>query len=231
MAKPLKLTDDEQPLYDELKHLVEELRSLYAAISPDETQIKAALSRASEIAHELHMKLTARKHEPRHHAYMYERRDCTPDSFEFYQHFHPCEDLVAFVENPSFARAPSPLSLDLEFEFPIYTRRWGHYDRYRLKRTEAGWQVLGTMQVGREPADKRGRPSLFDIFRHDNICYPAAVGAMLERIWFMASGHATAKEVRRAVKALAEWISTCERSAPKLADQIATESLDDNIGQ
>lgn len=221
MARPLKLTDDEQPLYDELKHLVEELQSLYETERPDEKRIETALFRASETAHLLHAKLKLRGHMPHYHTYTSEGPELTPNSVKFYQHIHPCEDLLRFVEDPDFAKGPAPLPLDLTFDFPIYSRHRGYEHPYRLKRTESGWQVLGTIMIGKKPADKRGYPSIFDIFRHDGICYPEGIDALLERAWIMASGHATEAEVRQTIKDLAEWISICERNAPRLAGNIA----------
>ncbi|MBT4288918.1 MAG: hypothetical protein HOD92_16450, partial [Deltaproteobacteria bacterium] len=95
---------------------------------------------------------------PKHHKYMIENRGYDPDNPEFYNHIHPIEDLIAFIDDPNANDDPEDVTIDHEFKFPVYTRRWGHEDFYKVVRTSSGWNI-GHLRI-KGDCDKGGRPAL-----------------------------------------------------------------------
>jgi len=69
---------------------------------------------------------------------MIKNRNCQPDDPEFYNHIHPIEDLLAFIKNPTANDDPKDITLNHEFDFKVYTNRWGHADTYKLSRIKRG---------------------------------------------------------------------------------------------
>lgn len=160
-------------------------------------------------AHELH-KLV----KPKHHKYMKKNRRCDPGDPEFYNHIHPIEDLLAFMDNPHANNDPEDKTIDHEFIMKIYTRRWGHDDKYKIKRTGKGWYVscLGI----RGECNKNGRPYLFDNLEQDGVNYPANLSDYLYCLWNAAEKKGlTHKQVQNAFDSLTEWINKCEAATPE----------------
>jgi hypothetical protein len=145
---------------------------------------------------------------------MYKNREVPADNLEFYNHLHPVEDLISFINDPEANNDPKDSILGIEFNFSIYTRRWGHYTHFTLMRTENGWRISG-MGLSNNVADKSGTPAVFEALDHDTVSYPHNVAEILKLIWKKASEGADKDEIKREINDLAEWISLCEKTTPR----------------
>ena len=171
------------------------------------------LHEAGRAAHELHKLLKERGLEPRHHGYMIRNRGVSPDHQDFYMQVHAIQDLLAFLLNPDANKDPEDQTLGTDFEFRVYSKRWGHDDSYRVSRTEDGWNVHHLSIGG--PCDTGGHPFLFDCFNQDSISYPSGLDTRLEWLWEEARDKGLSKEnVQQALQDLADWVSDTERCAP-----------------
>lgn len=151
---------------------------------------------------------------PKHHKYMIENRECSPDDPEFYNHFHPVEDLLAFIDDPHANDDPEDQTIDHEFKFRVYSRRWGHYDTYTIKRTVEGWNISFMAEGAKSKED--GSPGLYKCLNHDSINYPEELPGYLEWLWRKAEERGLShKEVQASLDALAEWVSNCEKTTPR----------------
>lgn len=169
----------------------------------------------AKTAKDLHMSLKASGHEPKHHKYMLENRGCSPDDVKFYEHVHPVQDLLAFIEDEHANDDPEDQTLGKNFIMKVYTRRWGHYDHYELTRTETGWNVK---MLGGKVYDcqKDAREGLNESLSHDGICYPEKINTFFQWLWDRAAEDGLSeKEVQQAINQLGDWISECEMSAPR----------------
>lgn len=124
-------------------------------------------------ANKLHKKV-----KPKHHAYMIKNRGVSPDDPEFYDHIHPIQDLLKFMHDPHANDDPEDVTIGHEFEFEVYTRRWGHNDRYTIRRTSSGWTV-NNLAIG-GPCNKKGAPYLYKNFDQDSINYPEEMPGYME---------------------------------------------------
>ena len=168
---------------------------------------------AGERSHRLHMLLKDRGLEPRHHAYMIENRGMPSDDPNFYLHFHPIQDLLKFLDDEHANDDPEDQTIGVKFSFRVYSRRWGHEDTYKVKRTKEGWDISHSAIGG--PCDTGGQPFLFRNFRQDSIQFPAKLDGWLEWLWNQAAEKGlTAEQVQTALQELAAWVSQTEKSAP-----------------
>lgn len=150
---------------------------------------------------------------PKHHRYMIENRGYHPDDPEFYNHIHPIEDLLKFINDPHANDDPEDVTLGDKFQFRVFSRRWGHEDTYEFIRNDKGW-IISLSSGGQ--ADKLGKPWLFDLLDHDSINYPEELAGYLEWLWIRAEEDGLSHEqVQKALQELADWVSTCERNSPK----------------
>ncbi len=204
----LELTPEELQLRDELE---KRLSLLSDDMTPDSyTKQREAMR---DLAMRLHRSLRERGHEPAHHRYMIENRGVPPEHPKFYLHVHPIQDLIAFTHDPHANDDPDDVTLNEDFTLRVYSRRWGHYDTYRLTRNEAGWLVRALAFTGQ--CDRAGEPLLFNSLRHDFIQYPCGLGYWMEGLWQAAQDRGlSVQEVQAALNELAEWINATERSAP-----------------
>lgn len=208
----IHLQPNEEQLRSEIAERVNFLRKAFSDSRLGEDVQKAILE-AGERAHRLHMLLKARQSEPKHHEYMIRNRELPPTDPDFYMHFHPLEDLLKFIEDPHANDDPVDQTIGEEFEFRVFSRRWGHEDTYRITRTEEGWDVRNLVIGG--PCDKAGHPSLFHNFEQDSIAYPATLDSRMEWLWNQAKNKGLSKEaVQNALRELAGWVSLTEKSAP-----------------
>ena len=60
-------------------------------------------------------------------------------------------------------------TLESKIPFKVYTRRWGHEDRYSIKRTVDGW-YCGYIAINGK-CKKNGEGGLFNNLDHDCIFY------------------------------------------------------------
>lgn len=105
--------------------------------------------------------------------------------------------------------------MDNEFNFNIYSRRWGHDDYYSIILTDNGWNFSATATHLSGECDKKGNPFLFNTLEHESINYPKELDEYLEHLWYQVKEQGlNQEEIQNALNALAEWISLCEKSSP-----------------
>lgn len=212
---PVQLDDTQRELRDtvqqKLNNVLERIRN-FDAVDPED------LATMAEAAHELHLSLRRSGVTPKHHEYMLKNRGCSPDTIDFYRHVHPVEDLLAFVADATVNDDPQDQTIDHEFAFTVYSRRWRHTDTYRLKRTRAGWVVQSpqVIPVGRDGrVGRQDGTGLFHLLDHDSINYPEALPGYLEWLWDRSEAEGLSHDqVQGALNQLAEWVRTCEQSSP-----------------
>ncbi|PEU18957.1 MULTISPECIES: hypothetical protein [unclassified Bacillus (in: firmicutes)] len=200
-----------------LRNLVEErLRKLKRDILSNDLPYEESSRIMEEMgayAHLLHMLLKSQGNEPVHHRYMINNRGMSPDNIEFYKHIHPTEDLLAFIDNVHANDDFADKTVDHEFNFKVFTRRWGNGDIYKIKRTETGWHIDFLSYVG--DCNKAAQPLLFEAFIHDSINYPEALPGYFEWLWQRAKEEGlNHEEVQQALDQLAKWVSICEKNSP-----------------
>lgn len=164
----------------------------------------------AEVAHELHMSLEPY---PRHHQYMIENSGMQPEELGFYRSIHAVEDLLAYLDNTDANNDPEDQTMGDSFEMLIYTRRWGHDDRYSLTRNEGGWHVSHQTYAGQSERDALG--VLIPSLRHDSVKYPQQLGDVMEDIWNQAAEAGLSHdEVQSMLSEVADWINATERAYP-----------------
>ena len=199
MGNAVNLTEKQKELRDRLYELNQKLWKIlkdrrkpmdYGAMQPLYREM-------AETAHELHMSLKDSGYEPKHHKYMLENRGVPVEDIEFYNHIHPVDDLLKFIDDINANDDPEDTTIGEKFTLRIYTRRWGHYDNYSGE------------------CEKDGSPNLFIALKHDSVCYPKQIGEFFEYLWEQASEGLTAQEVQECFDMLGEWISSCEMNTPR----------------
>ena len=95
------------------------------------------------------------------------------------------EALIRFVADTNANNRPNDKTMGAEFEFRVYSRRWGHDDLYRMRRTKKGWEVKHTLIGG--PCNRGGQPYLFENLEHDSIEYPCGLHTYIENLWGRAA--------------------------------------------
>jgi hypothetical protein len=196
-------------LEKELTEMLNEIMTLINDYKWDPIAKKDLWNKMVDTAYELHKIV-----KPKHHKYMIENRGFQPDTREFYDHIHPVEDLLAYLKDPHANDDPEDQTLDCDFKIKIFTRRWGHYDTYQIKRISTGWYVGHLALSGN--CDKSGKPYLIENLRHDSVNYPEALPGYLEWLWDQAAELGlTPNQVQDCLNELGEWITSCEESSPK----------------
>jgi len=209
----IELLADEMLLRNQIAENMMKIDEAFNAGNADETAEKL-IEKTGDLAHHLHMLLTKRGIEPRHHAYMIDNRGLQPDHPKFYVHYHPIEDLLAFIEDEHANDDPVDQTIGSKFSFQVYSRRWGHPDTYTIIRTENGWNVSHLAINGE--CDKGGQPFLFRNFQQDYIQYPIGLERRMEWLWDQSLTEGLTKEqVQDGLQQLADWVSTTEKAAPR----------------
>lgn len=216
MTNKIKLTKNQNELKYKLEDLYKQvwqyIESYSESLSADEAN--KLYTDMGRVAHELHMSLKEDGHEPKHHKYMIENRECQPDNELFYEHVHPVQDLLAFIDDVHANDDPEDKTIGQKFIMKVYTRRWGHYDHYEITRTETGWDVKAP--INSYSCDKCAEDGLNKLLAHDSVCYPEKINTFFEWLWDRAAEDGLSKkEVQKAINQLGEWISECEMSAPR----------------
>lgn len=136
---------------------------------------------------------------------------------EYYNNFYTLKDLVKWIKNeekwkPSFK---GDCNLDQDMNFSVYTRRWGHRDCYRIKRTINGWSIQAIAING--DSKKNGEGKILENLRHDYIFYyESGVKEAFEYLWNMADEHEmTVNELAKKLRDIADWISGTEMACEK----------------
>ena len=217
MGNPINLTKKQKELRDRLYELDQELwKMLKDRRKPMDYEAMQPLYREmAETAHELHMSLKKSGYEPKHHKYMLENRGVPVEDIEFYNHIHPVDDLLKFIDDVNANDDPEDTTIGEKFTLKIYTRRWGHYDHYFMTRTETGWNFQDMLIANSGDCEKVGSPNLFRALDHDSVCYPKQIDCFFEYLWEQASDGLTAQEVQDSFDMIGEWISSCEMNTPR----------------
>ncbi|EJR35136.1 MULTISPECIES: hypothetical protein [Bacillus cereus group] len=200
-----------------LKEIVEECLNILKADIRERKipyeEITKIFDRMAEAGHKLHMSLKEQDQEPVHHRYMIQNRGMSSDDSNFYRHIHPSEDLLAFIQNVHANDDPTDQTIGHEFEFNVYTRRWGNYDHYKITRIESGWHLSHLSYTG--DCKKDVSPILYESFRHDSINYPESLPGYFEWLWDQAQEEGLSHDaVQQSLNELAEWVSLCEKGSP-----------------
>ena len=157
----VELTENQENL-SEVQTELDEIRRLYSeegGFGSERDKINKLTKELGRKAHELHIDLKNSGNEPKHHKYMIENRRVSPDKLEFYEHIHPVEDLLSFIDDPTANDDPIDQTVGEIFDFPVYSNRWGHNDNYKVKRIKDGWEINFDGIGGK--CDKSGYPYLF----------------------------------------------------------------------
>ena len=213
MAKKIKLSDEQIILKNELTNLYEQIWRYINSYGESISAVEAEnlYLKMAQKAHELHMSLKVSGYNPKHHKYMIENRGCSPESIEFYEHVHPVQDLLAYIDDVHANDDPEDKTIDKTFIMRVYTRRWGHDDYYELKRTKKGWNIKfqGTVYS----CDKSASKGLNKFLDHDGVCYPGKINIFFEWLWNKAADDGLSeKELQKAINKLGNWISVCEET-------------------
>lgn len=210
----INLQPDEQKLKSEIETLANQIREEFSKSIPDK-DVAQIIDDAGRKAHELHLKLKGRGKEPKHHAYMIKNRGMNSDSPDFYLHFHPIEDLLAFLDDDQANNDPQDQTIGSQFEFKVYSNRWGHDDSYKFVRTATGWDISHISKSLSGACDKSGNPFLYSNLQQDYIQYPRGLGDYIEWLWRQAESQGLSQQnVQDSLRELADWVSKTEKSAP-----------------
>ncbi|HGL4262237.1 hypothetical protein [Burkholderia dolosa] len=103
--------------------------------------------------------------------------------------------------------------MEREYLFKYYTKRWGHSETLRIRKTDSGWHVQHLSING--DSDKTGHPFLYGNFHQDYVKYPTGLGGFLEFIWDeLDSGNIDEDRAQQLFDELGEWVANCEMSQP-----------------
>ena len=215
LTKSIKLTTEEQEIFDILKDNVKKcLQRFEKDISSKE--ISDIIAQNAKLCVKLHMSLKRRGIPPIHSKYMIKNRGTlTAESFEFYDHFHPQEDLLKFIQCPTsnIIGTKPDVTMGEEFKFKVYSKRWKHHDTYLLKRNADGWYISFFSIEGQ--CDFGGEPYLYKNFDQDWIAHPKKeIKSLLSSIWSRAEEGASKEEVKKYLDEVAEYVSICESKKP-----------------
>lgn len=204
----VELNEEGQKLRDEVAVIFAELqRQVREHVPPSEATARM-YDEVAQKANQLHMIVR-----PKHHKYMLKNRGCPPEQVEFYRNYHAVQDLLAYIEDTSANDDPEDVTVGDRFDFRIYTRRFKGYDNYHVQRTATGWHVEHLSYAG--DCDTEGKPVLFAVLDHDSVSYPHNLDYQMYDLWRAANEMGlTHDQVQQKLNAIAEWVSTCERSRP-----------------
>lgn len=203
-------------LTDEQEKLVQLIQENLAITKNYDQQERSDVAEAFNImkvaAHDLHMQLEPK---PTHHRYMIENRNMEPEDPEFYNHIHPVEDLLKYLEDTSANNDPEDLTIGDTFEFRVYSNRWGHKDSYEITRTSNGWYT-NVMTYKGEDQLHHDMKVLYGAMTHDSISFPRNVDSYMHSIWMQAQEQGLNHEqVQEMLTRVADWISQTEMNAPR----------------
>lgn len=213
MGKPVELTIKEAEIAARLEAALDRLWADMDVANFSDPEFRATYDEMAGAAAALHASLAARGIEPQHHGYMLKNREIPASDPEFYNHIHPASDLLKFVKDQEANDDPEDVTLGDEFLLKVFSRRWGHFDHYRLTRTSEGWHVaFGGIEGDCEAS---GKPYLMENLDHDSINYPSGLGHHLVDIWLGANDQGWSHEqVQDELDVLGGWITSTEKGAP-----------------
>jgi hypothetical protein len=99
-------------------------------------------------------------------------------------------------------------------ELVVFSRRWGHEDKYKIERTGTGWKISAS-GIGGE-CDKTGSQYLYKKLDQDLINYPKELPGYMEWLWQQALEKKLSDEqIQEQLTLLSEWIQTTEKASPQ----------------
>ncbi|MDR5025382.1 hypothetical protein FOL75_26705 [Bacillus thuringiensis] len=204
----IELNAQQQQLQEEI---VQNLAIVKEAIHGNNNEnCDEAFDKMAVAAHQLHISLTPA---PTHHVNMLRNRGVSPEDPVFYQHVHPVEDLLAYLEDPTANDAPVDQTLDTTFNMTVFSSRWGHTDNYTVVRNADGWHT-SFMSLS-EQGGKDAQDSLAVLLRHDSIAYPHDLAYVMEDLWNQAADRGLSQEqVQAMLDEVANWIIATEKNYP-----------------
>lgn len=210
----VNLLADEKELQEKVKKNLDLIMDDIHSNKLDYEQRKQMFDEMAKAAHELHMKLKGRGLEPIHHGYMIKNRGMDATHPQFYWHVHPAQDLLKYIDDVDANKDPEDQTIGNTFYFEVFTRRWGHKDKYEMTRTEKGWDIKALSRNG--SCNRDGSPVLFESLTNDLVNYPEALGGYIEWVWERAKEDGLDhSEVQEALNQLADWVSLTESHSPK----------------
>jgi hypothetical protein len=100
-----------------------------------------------------------------------------------------------------------------EFEFNVYSNRWGTRSSYKVQKTQNGWYLRHLAISG--DCDPEGLPFFKTNFKQDSISYPYGFFSQLGWLWEQVdSKEIDYEEAQTKLQELADWVSACEKSQP-----------------
>lgn len=132
---------------------------------------------------------------------------------DFYNHYDCLKAMLNEIRGKGETmQIESDETLGKELMFDVYTRRWGHLDRYHMKRTIDGWECLYMSPEGK--CEKNGEGSLFNNLFHDSVFFPEeGVKYAMKELWEAADeGEIGLEELQRRLQQIADWISHVEKA-------------------
>jgi hypothetical protein len=204
-------------LPDNIDGMEEEFKSHYRYLKKNLSNLgrvndwQERIEKMNNLATKLHW-----KYMPIYEEYMLENRGIIPEENieEYYDHYHSLEDLYREIvgEGLDWKSTEGDCNIDKELTFEVFTTRWGHEDRYRMKRTIYGWYVKHISINGY--SQKNGIGALFSNFRQDGVFYPEdGVKHALETLWNDAdNSEMSADELQKRLQEIAYWVSEVEKA-------------------
>lgn len=135
------------------------------------------------------------------------------DVIKFYNDYYMLDALLREVKGEGEKMTlKGDSNLDIPLDFSVYSRRWGHYDTYRIKRTVDGWDV-GYIAINGS-CKKTGENVLFMNLKHDSIFFPEeGIKYALEVLWNEADETGMSiEELQNKLQQVADWISKMEKT-------------------
>lgn len=154
-------------------------------------------------------------HLPIFNKYLLFNREVDPEQslIEFYDHYDCLKAMLDEIRGKGMnMQIESDDTLEKNLEFEVYTRRWGHSDRYRMKRTIDGW-YCGHIAIN-GACRKDGDGALLTNLHHDSVFFPEeAVKYAMQQLWEAADeGEIGLKELQNRLQQVADWISHVEKA-------------------
>lgn len=154
-------------------------------------------------------------HLPIYNKYLLYNRAVDPEKhlIEFYDHYDCLNAMLNEIRGRGGKMTTdSDETLDKTLYFEVYTRRWGHPDRYRMKRTIDGWECSHIAINGK--CEKNGEGALFNNLKHDYVFFSEdGVKHAMEELWEAADdGKINFSELQKRLQQVADWISHVEKA-------------------
>jgi len=212
-----KYKDKNQNLPSDIREKESEFKNHYKYLKDNISDLhrlpdwQDRIEEMNELTVEIHW-----KYMPIYEEYMLENRGIIPENNieEYYDHYHSLEDLfrVMIGEGLNWKTTGGDLNLENSLNFEVFTSRWGHKDRYRIKRKIYGWEVKHISINGM--TKKNGEGALFGNFRQDGVFYPKeGVKYALEILWKDADKiEMEVDELQNKMQDIADWVSSVEKA-------------------